>query len=367
MYTLITTPKYYQGKDVLNNLGDYIKYLGDKVFILSGNTAYDFKKEDISKSLDENNIEFHFERFNGEITKEEIERVGNEAKSYGANLMIGLGGGKVVDTAKTAADDLNLPFVSAPTIASTDAPCSAVAVIYDDNGNVVDLRSFKRNPDLVIVDTQMVADAPTYQLIAGMGDALATYFEARVCYENKLTNLQGDIPSETGFRIGEICYNTLIKYGELAVLACDENIVTDALEKIGEANTYLSGTGFENGGISCAHSIQDALTMIPECHEYSHGHRVAFGTLALLVLEDRPIEEIFEVMDFSYSVGLPITLEDLGLVENLTEEIRRVAPFAYFENGEGAYRMPPGTTVDKIANAIIIADKLGHQFKNSIY
>ena len=59
-----------------------------------------------------------------------------------------------------------------------------------------------------------------------------------------------------------------------------------------EANTYLSGVGFESGGLAAAHALYNGLTAIPDAHHYYHGEKVAFGTLTQLVLENAPVEEI---------------------------------------------------------------------------
>ncbi len=71
--------------------------------------------------------------------------------------------------------------------------------------------------------------------------------------------------------------------------------------------TYLSGVGFESGGLAAAHAIHNGMTAIPDAHHYYHGEKVAFGTLTQLVLENAPVDEIETVAALCHSVGLPIT------------------------------------------------------------
>ncbi|MGF7473584.1 glycerol dehydrogenase, partial [Salmonella enterica subsp. enterica serovar Minnesota] len=61
----------------------------------------------------------------------------------------------------------------------------------------------------------------------------------------------------TAFELARFCYTTLMRYGRLAKLACEQHQVTPALEHVIEANTLLSGLGFESGGLAAAHAIHN--------------------------------------------------------------------------------------------------------------
>ncbi len=84
-----------------------------------------------------------------------------------------MGGGKVIDTAKTVGDQLNLPTVIIPTTASNDAATSALAAMYFEDGALDELVFFNKNPDIVLVDTEVIMNAPVRFLVAGMGDTLS--------------------------------------------------------------------------------------------------------------------------------------------------------------------------------------------------
>ena len=125
--------------------------------------------------------EYVLVRHAGECSLSEIARVTAKARHARARVIVGIGGGKALDTAKAVADDLQLPLIVVPTIAASDAPCSALAVIYNDDATVAFDRFVRRNPDLVLVDTRIIAGAPARYLSAGIGDALATFYEAQSC------------------------------------------------------------------------------------------------------------------------------------------------------------------------------------------
>ena len=136
---------------------------------------------------------------------------------------------------------------------------------------------------------------------------------------------------------------------------------TPAVEKIIEANTLLSGIGFESAGLAGAHAIHNGLTVLEECHHMYHGEKVAFGTIAQLVLEDVSAEELEDIISFCIEVGLPVTLGELGVKEITKEKIMAVAEAACAEN-DTLHNMPFEVTPEKVYAAIMAADAYGHYF-----
>ena len=362
MFIIQTPARYLQGKGLIDELGEHVKVFGTRFLILSGKTALRMKKEIILSDFSKHDLEAEIVEFCGESTMDEILRVKGIAEEKNVDAIIGMGGGKALDTAKSAANKVNKPVVIVPTIAASDAPCSCESMIYSEEGEVVDFEVFDTNPNLVLVDTDMIANAPVHTLVAGIGDAAATWVEARTCYENDFENCHGMKVSETAIGLARLCYEILMKHGVAAVKANEIGKATSDLEKVVEANIYLSGVGFENGGLSCAHSIHDALTLLPECHKYMHGFKVAFGTLCQLVLEHRPKEEIDEYIAFSARIGLPITLEEVGITDGIEDKVKIIAENAYITDPNHECKMPPKIGVDDIYAAVIAADELGRAY-----
>ena len=300
--------------------------------------------------------------FNGECCKTEINRIMDACKKAGCDVIIGIGGGKIHDTAKAAAHYLGLPVVIVPTIASTDAPCSALSVIYTEDGVFEEYLFLPASPNMVLVDTDIVSKAPARLLISGMGDALATYFEARACLQSDASNCVGGKATMAAMALAELCYDTLMSDGVNAMLAVKEKVCTKAVENIIEANTYLSGIGFESGGLAGAHAIHNGLTVIEETHSLYHGEKVAFGTLVQLVLENAPDEEISEVIGFCTEVGLPVTLAELGIKEVNPDQIMEVAKLAAADN-DTLGNMPFKVTPEDVYAAIMGADALGRYYQ----
>lgn len=217
--------------------------------------------------------------FAGECTAAEIQRGGHAARDAAARVVIGAGRGKVLDTARAIAEDLALPIVNCPTIASSDAPCSALSVIYTEGGAVEEYRIYRRNPDLVLVDTAVIAKSPVRPLVVGMGDALATWFEARICVDGSVKNMRGGASTRSALSLAKLCYKTLLNDGVAAIEALHHREPNDALERLVEANALLSGLGFESSGLAAAHAIHNGLTFAPGTHSYMHGERWRLGSL----------------------------------------------------------------------------------------
>jgi glycerol dehydrogenase len=181
MLSVFSCPsRYTQGKNATESLGQEMLTLGlqGPALIMAGKTAIKVLLETWRKTLANANLTFEVHAFGGECSLAEIERVKDSANKAKARVIIAAGGGKALDTGRAAAADLCLPVVSCPTIASSDAPCSALSVIYSEEGVFEKYRIYSKNPDLVLVDTAVIARSPVRLLVAGMGDALATLFEA---------------------------------------------------------------------------------------------------------------------------------------------------------------------------------------------
>jgi glycerol dehydrogenase len=354
---------YVQGRGVATEIGTHTEALGQSALLLADDVVLDLVESDVTASLQTHRIETTTAMFSGECSTSEIERVGELAVDSGAEFVIGAGGGKALDTAKAVGEDRGLGVVSMPTIASTDAPCSALSVVYSEHGEFEQYRFLDRHPDLVLVDTQLVAAAPTRFFTSGIADALATWFEADATMRSASDNILGGTDTRAGHRLAKLCYETLRDHGVSAVDAVDNDAVTESVEAVTEANTLLSGLGFESGGLAAAHSIHNGLTQLEATHEATHGEKVNIGTLSQLVLEGRRDEFVEEIVEFSLAIGLPVTLADIGLDDPTDEDLMTVAEAACAAE-ETIHNEPFDVTPEQVRDAIVTASHIGHRVEN---
>lgn len=360
MLKLIRAPhKYVQGKGALNDFYNQTKDLGKRFLFICSNSGNKYCSGDIKNSFEDDNTYTRFEVFGGISSNGEIDKMREIVKDDNIDVVVALGGGSAIDTAKATAYFENKKIVIVPTVVATDAPCTGLSVIYNDDGTFDRYIFYPTNPDAVIVDTQVIANAPTKFLVAGMGDALGTYYEARACVRVGAPSLENGGISNSAMALCKLCYEILLENGAMAKEAAQQKLVTPAVESIVEAATYLSGVGADNGGLAAAHSIYNGFTSLEECEKTNHGELVAFGTVVQLILENAPKSEIEEVMNFMASVGLPLTLKEVG-VQDLSRVI--IACEKACAEGETIHNMVGDMTAEVLRDAVLAADILGKKY-----
>lgn len=362
MTNILNCPgKYIQGAGEMKKLGSYAKIYGGKALILISASGFKRSGTLIENSFKGTGCSFIYDHSGGECSKSEISRLTDVMDAEDCDMVIGIGGGKILDTAKAVAYYQEVPVLICPTIASTDAPCSALSVIYTDEGVFEEYLFLPANPNLVLMDTDIIAQSPTRLTIAGMGDALATYFEARAVVTKGAITCAGGHVTSAAFALAKLCFETLMAEGRKAKIALDAGVCTPAVEKIIEANTLLSGIGFESGGLAAAHAIHNGFTVLDECHSMYHGEKVAFGTITQLVLENVPLEELKNVIEFCVDLGLPVTLGELGIRQITKDKIMTVAKAACAET-DTLHNMPFEVTPERVYAAIMAADTFGCEY-----
>jgi glycerol dehydrogenase len=358
LHMFVSPRRYAQGAGALAEIGTLIQPLGLSAFVIYDRTVADLWAHRVRPALAGAGLDVNGAEFIGECTEREICRVRTAARVMRADIIVGLGGGKTIDTAKAVADDLGAALAIVPTAVSANAPTSARSMPSADHGRFDHYPMYRRNADLVLVDTQVIADAPVRLFVAGIGEALATYFEARATAESYGTTAAGGWPTVAAGALARASWDTIRVHGVAAIAAVRAHRVTDAVEKVVEATTLLSGLGSESGGVAAAHAIHNGLTALPEAQAMRHGETVAFGTLVLLELEKRNAQERREVLDFCLAVGLPVCFPDLGIPNVTPAQIAAVAQCA-LAMGETIYNEPCTLSPETVMEALRSTDARG--------
>ncbi|MBC7441814.1 MAG: glycerol dehydrogenase [Ramlibacter sp.] len=360
--TVMSPGRYVQGKGAIDRLGEFVSQIGSAPLIVADDVVWGFAGEAVSASFAAADLRVERVAFGRFATAAAVDALVEKIRATKADVIIGVGGGSTIDSAKAAGFLAGIRWVSVPTVASTDAPTSALSVIYTEEGEFVEYRFFPRNPDLVLIDTQIVANAPVEFLIAGVGDALATWLEARATAAANATTMAGGLPTQTGTALAKLSWDVIWENALPALDAVRDNLVTPALEKLVEANTLLSGLGFESGGLAAAHAIHNGLTAAPQTHGLTHGQKVNIGSLTQLVLEGAPRAEVEDFIEFTTLVGLPTTLTEIGLSLDDEKELRAIATASTLP-GETIHNMPFVVTADDVLDALKSIERLSRSVR----
>ena len=315
--------RYYQGPDALDRLGDILAPFGPQPVIVADALVLDMLGARLDQAL--SGLSPIIRPFAGEITYPAIEALAASLDGAVSSVAVGIGGGKSLDAAKALAKGLDIAVITVPTIASNDSPTSGAIAMYDDNHVMIAVDRMARSPEAVVVDTGLIAKAPTRFLRAGIGDAIAKKFEADGCHAGTGVTPFGTRPLLTAIAIADACYATLRRHAAAGLAACERGEPTDDLEAVVEATILMSGLGFENGGLSLAHSLTRGLVRTRGTKDSIHGDQVAWALLVQLAAERRGAAEIDDLIGFYREIGLPTRLGDLGLPDPQANEIDEIA------------------------------------------
>lgn len=314
-----STPLYLQGPGALADVGAVASRHGQSPVIVIDAQVQGLFVNDIQRGFA---LPVPVVAFTGEVTDAAVTSIAESCG--GADIIVAVGGGKALDAGKAVALRLAVPVISVPTIASTDGPASRGIAMYDETHRLVRVDQMPSNPAAVIVDSRIIARAPTRFLRAGVGDAIAKTFEAEACWAGNGLTKHGTRATHSARAIAFAAYRMLRDHAVEGIAAAERHEVSEALEATIEACVLLSAMGFENGGLSVAHSVTRGLMTLRGARERLHGEHVAYGTLVQLATEQR-WEEMADLASFLADTGLPTSLAALGVPALAMQDIEDIA------------------------------------------
>lgn len=320
MRIFASTPFYLQGPGAIGKVGEVAARLGAHPAVVIDAAVQPLVGPALAKGFAS---QVEMVAFSGEVTDANVAHI--TAGLVARDLIVAVGGGKALDAGKATALKLGLPVICVPTIASTDGPASRGIAIYDDDHRLARVDQMPGNPAAVIVDTTVIAAAPVRFLRAGIGDAIAKVFEAEGCWAGGGLTKHGTRPTHAARAVASAGYALLRNHAVAGVAAAQRHEVTEDLEATVEATVLLSAMGFENGGLSIAHSTTRGLMNLRGARERLHGEHVAYGTLVQIAAEGRPQALLVDLARFLLQVGLPTSLADLGVADASRAELEGIA------------------------------------------
>lgn len=365
MIDLFLAPgRYVQERGISKKIGKFIFPLGKRPLFLADKLVYSKVVKTLLESLGGTNLQGSFEEFKGECCAEEIERVTALIKDRDIDVMVGCGGGKALDTAKVASFKLHLPIITIPTSAATCSAWSFIAPLYSKEGVYLESLNLEKNPNLTLIDPGIIAQAPVRLLSAGMADAQAKWYEARISTQG----IRKDLATQLALDLSKKSNDLIKSIGLRAKRDVEQKRCSTELEQVIQINILLTGLigGLGRGRCrsSAAHAFNYAMTLFKETGGALHGEKVAFGVVMMLILEKRSQEEIGELLRFYSLLDLPLTLERLGFVAN-EKNLARLAKKICMKESH-IHRLPFPVDKDMVHQALLEANARGEEIEEKI-
>ena len=342
---------YIQGPGVLDQLAGLVSRLGRAPVAIVDANALKGLQGALQASLGPASPVLSFQGF---VTGEAIAALA--ARAGAADVVVAAGGGRAIDAGKGVAIALKAALIVVPTIASSDAATSHAAVVHDAQDDFVEVRALPWNPDAVLVDTAVIAEAPARFLRWGIGDALSKVFEAGACQAAGGRNSHGGAAPIAALALAQACYDVLRRDAVPALAAAERHVLTPELENIVEAALLLSGLGFESGGLSIAHTVALALAAAPSTRDAAHGEQVGYGLLVQLALDPAGGGPLRDIWTFLGEVGLPRRLAALTAAGANGPDIAELS--AHAARGLWAHNYPAPLTPADFQAAIETVERL---------
>lgn len=310
---LVFPARVLRGAGVINQLGEICASLGQRALLIGGYQALNAVEAKVRAQLLAADVTLLAQEwFGGETSINQINRLAAIATELQAEVIIGVGGGKSLDTCKAVAAQLGLPVVTIPTIAATCSAVTPLSIRYDDNGNFFDIFPLPQAPAAVVIDSALLASTPPRWLAAGLGDTLAKWYEFRAV-STRHPAKEGNALSSLAH--SKICYDVIAEHGPAAYAAVLRGENSAALDQVLDAIfTWAGLTSLMSNGAHAAasHAIYEGFTFCDKTREFGHGLLVGFGNLCLLALEARSDDEVLAEMRLARDCGVPLTLTEIA-------------------------------------------------------
>lgn len=341
-----------RGDRAIEIAGSAIARLGTRPLVVGGDRSLAATLPRLQPILDAQQLQVSVTNHGADCSEASLAAMRQAVTTHRADLIIGVGGGKALDAAKLLAHQCQLPVVTIPTSAATCAAWTALSNVYSEQGAFLYDVSLDRCPDLLLLDYDLVATAPQYTLVAGIGDAIAKWYEASVS--------SGD--SEQTLIISAVQQARVLRdiLFQKSATALQEP-GSAAWKEVVDATVLLAGVIGGLGGAQCrtvaAHAVHNGLTHLP-VHSSIHGEKVAFGILVQLRLEEMVQGNLLaatsrqQLLKFYSELQLPQKLSDLGLGEITLKELEQAAEIALAPKSD-IHRLPFKVAVEQLMAAMV--------------
>ena len=309
--------RYIQGAGYLSRLGEEVLRLGRAALVIGDDTTLSITKESLRASLSACDIPHELVCHNGTCNDEDARALAAYALEKGYNVVVGVGGGVLMDFAKLCAHFASAPVINVPTSSATCAAYAPLSVRYTKEGRTVGSLHYEKEVDAVIADTALLAAQPVRLLLSGVFDALAKFVEIKQRYNGDLTE-SCPMGLDYAFVLAAHSFEVLQKKAVPCIEAMVRGEVTEDVERVLFTAIAATGviSGIARGSNQCAlaHKFYETTRLLyPErAKPYLHGEIVGVGLLLQNHFNGEPAQNE-ALLALMRAYGMPHTITDVGV------------------------------------------------------
>ncbi len=333
----IAPAQVIRGSGVLAESGGLFARLGNRPLLVGGDKSLSAALPLLSAATAD--LDSATATYTKDCSESTLAGLHEAADTHSADFVIGIGGGKALDAAKLLAYQRQLPIVTVPTSAATCAGWTALSNVYSEAGAFLYDVSLPKCPDAIVLDYDLVATAPQRTLVAGIGDAIAKWYEASVSSGHSThTMIIGAVQQARVLR------DILFQKSAAAIA----NPGGDEWREVVDASVLMAGVIGGMGGPQCrtvaAHAVHNGLTHVA-AHGTLHGEKVAYGILVQLRLEEMAANNSLaatarqQLIQFYNQLSLPTSLANMGMDQITVAQLQQAATVACRE-GSDIHHLP---------------------------
>ncbi|NER35725.1 MAG: iron-containing alcohol dehydrogenase family protein [Oscillatoria sp. SIO1A7] len=349
----VSPARVIRGSGILSRAGEAIAVFGRRPLIVGGDRSGKLLAKNLQPILEEQQLTASQAVLSPDCSEASIAALEKAIAEHQADFIIGTGGGKALDAAKLIANKCHLAIVTIPTSGATCAAWTALSNVYSDKGAFLYDVALEKCPDLLILDYDLIATAPQRTLVSGIGDAIAKWYEASISSGSSQKTLL-----IAAVQQARVLRDILFQKSAPAL----EEPGSEVWQDVVDATVLLAGAIGGLGGAQCrtvaAHAVHNGLTHIDSEHRTLHGEKVAYGILVQLRLEEMlqgnklAASARQQLLKFYAEIGLPETLEALGLGDISLSDLQRAAEIACNPNSD-IHRLPFPVVPEQLKAAMV--------------